>query len=837
MTNPLIQWLGASDADRVDLAGGKGANLNRLLRLGLPVPPGFVITTAAYRAFLTTNGLTEADAAGDDAEDDDAEDDDAEDDDAEDDAARVRERFGTAALPDELRAAILSAYAELGAGAVAVRSSGTAEDLAEASFAGQHDTFLNVTGAEALLAAVCGCWASLWSARAVAYRRERGWATHTRDLALAVVVQEMVPAEWAGVLFTADPLTGRRDRIVVEAVRGLGEALVSGTTSGERYVIEKASGRIVEGGGSWPRAMLREVTALGRRIEAGFGEPQDIEWACTRDRCAIVQARPLTALPTDASHDGTAPRDRRHYSRMQRAMVPNMLDHMPRSPYPFDHSLFFRPFMARVAAGLGTLGFVVSPVDAVFLAVAECVTQEVPPRIRPTPRALTLPAKLIGALRADPKQWIQECHERLVAPAERMDAEDPGALSERELLERIETLRHVQMELMLRRFGHLAPRLLLSMGFGPLLRLALGRAAARRLEPDLLAGVPCVTTDANRALAGLARRILASADARAAFRAEAPERVARRLDETDDGRAVRAEIDAFLRRFGWRESAMPAAALPAWRDDPGIVYGLLKGLTADDAEAAAVDDAPGDDIARAERAHREVAAALSRGWLGVRRRVLLPRVLAAIEASRRLVAFREDSHFALLMPFTVIRRLALALGERLIARGALAEPGDIFYLTIEEIALELDTPADSRVIRERVWRRKAARRAVEASYTPVPVELLERVGGKGELRGAPASRGRATGLVRVIRDEREFWKLRRGEVLVAPYTNPAWTPLFALASAVVVDAGGTASHAAIVAREYGIPAVMGAGSATRRLRDGQRVLVNGERGRVTLLAE
>jgi rifampicin phosphotransferase len=821
MTNPLIQWLGASEDDRVDLVGGKGASLNRLLRLGLPVPQGFVITTAAYRAVLEMSDLAKTDIAGDDVEDD---------------AARMRQRIG-AALPDELRAAILSAYTELGAGAVAVRSSGTAEDLAEASFAGQHDTFLNVTGAEALLAAVRGCWASLWSARAVAYRRERRWATHARDLALAVIVQEMVPAEWAGVLFTADPVTGRRDRMVVEAVRGLGEALVSGTTSGERYVVEKASGRVVEGGGSWPREMLREVAVLGRRIEAGFGGPQDIEWACTRDHCAIVQARPLTALPTGASHGGAASRRRRRYSRMQRAMAPTMLDHMPLSPYPFDHSLFFRPFMERVAAGLWTLGFVVSPVDAVFIAVAEGVTQEVPPRIRPTPRALTLPAKLIGALRADPKEWSQECHKRLVAPAERMDTEDHGALSARELLERIEMLRYAQMELMLRRFGYLAPRLLLSMGFGPLLRLALGREAARRLTADLLAGVPCVTTDANLALAGLARRIRASAEARAVFRVEAPERVARRLDETDDGRAVRAEIDAFLRRFGWRESAMPAAALPAWRDDPDIVYGLLKGLTADDEGMLAADDAPRDDVARAEQARREVAAALSRGRLGLWRRVLLPRVLAAIEASRRLLAFREDSHFALLMPFTVIRRLALALGERLVARGALAEPSDIFYLTIEELTLAIDTTANARTTRERVWRRKAARQAMEGSYTPMPAELLERAGDNGELRGAPASRGRTMGSVRIIRDEREFWKLRRGEVLVAPYTNPAWTPLFALASAVVVDAGGMASHAAIVAREFGIPAVMGVGSATRRLRDGQRVLVDGERGRVTLLAE
>jgi pyruvate,water dikinase len=206
-----------------------------------------------------------------------------------------------------------------------------------------------------------------------------------------------------------------------------------------------------------------------------------------------------------------------------------------------------------------------------------------------------------------------------------------------------------------------------------------------------------------------------------------------------------------------------------------------------------------------------------------------------------------------MLPFPVIRRLALELGRRLAARGALAAPDDIFLLRLDEIPRldALDAPAPDAAAepggarsplpaptaREIVRRRQAARRSVAGWYTPVPAELLEQTTTAGAVRGAPVSPGRAVGRARIIRGERDFWRLQQGEVLVAPYTNPTWTPLFALAAAVVVDAGGVASHAAIVAREYGLPAVMGAGDATARLRDGQRVLVDGDAGRVVPLDE
>ncbi|MBI2941050.1 MAG: hypothetical protein HYY04_11500 [Chloroflexi bacterium] len=824
----LICWLqDVADGD-ADLAGGKGANLGRLLRMGLPVPPGFVVTTAAYRAFLAANDLTDATPEV------------------------LRARIPDAPIPAAISAAILHAHRQLprladgvshsgpsshstGAAplnpraeaahlpsAVAIRSSGTAEDLATASFAGQHDTFLNVAGPEAVLTAIRACWASLWSPRAIAYRRGRGW--DERGLALAVVVQAMVPAEWAGVLFTANPVTGQRDQVIVEAISGLGEALVSGQVGGKRHVIDKASRRVLTEDPLLPRPTLDELVRLGVQIEEGFGQPQDIEWAWVGGRCYVLQSRPLTALPAEVAPAApTAPEKPRRYNRFQRANAPNMLDHIPLPPYPFDYSLFFRPALLRVFQSLRSLGFSPPALEDIFVEVADGVVQVVPPAFRPTLGALVLPARLVAALRVRPDGWLEECRGTLVALAHRIDAEDLSILSDEHLLDRIEMLRTLQVELFASRFGRFPRGLLVTQGLSLLLRLAVG-AQAPKVTTDLLAGVPCNTTEMNRELGRLARLIRGSADLRLAFLEETPERIPHRLSDSATGRAFLAEMEAFLGCYGYRETTMPAAALPAWRDDPSIVYGMLKGLTAGGWNASALDS----DGERAERAKQEVVAALSGGWFGVRRRLLLPLFLKALAVARDFIAFRENSHFYLFMPFPVVRRLALELGRRLVARGVIDEAGDVFFLKVEEIR----EPGPAAAVREKVLRRKRARRSVEGRIPTVPAALLARPTSHSEVRGVPVSPGQVVGRVRHIPSERDFGNLQKGEVLVARYTNPAWTPLFAIAGAVVVDAGGAASHTAIVAREYGIPAVMGTGNATSRLREGQRVLVDGGNGRV-----
>src|SRR5947208_14860118 len=263
-------------------AGGKGANLGDLRRAGFPVPDGFVITTAAYALAAEAAGVTGGTPA------------------------TARGRLASSPVPAGIADAVGEAYRALGAPEVAVRSSATAEDLPDASFAGQQDTVLSVAGEDAVLDAVRKCWASLWNDRAVAYRQ-----THDvppRGLRLAVVVQRMVDAQSAGVLFTADPITGRRKRAAIEAVRGLGEQLVSGSVNPDHFVVNTRSGAVLERRGDiLTDAQLRELAALGARIGEHFGRPQDIEWAIDRaGKLWIVQSRDITTLyplPPNAPDD------------------------------------------------------------------------------------------------------------------------------------------------------------------------------------------------------------------------------------------------------------------------------------------------------------------------------------------------------------------------------------------------------------------------------------------------------------------------------------------------------------------------------------------------------
>ena len=783
---PAVIRFDDARATDVSLAGGKGASLARLVALDLRIPDGYVLSTAAYRA--TAAALAIADLP----------------------AARRGNALEEADVPAALRDQIVEAYRSLGGGKVAVRSSANAEDLDTASFAGQHDTFLDVEGEGALLDAVRRCWASLWSQRAVDYRRKRGW--DEADLAMAVVVQRMVPADWAGVLFTVDPVSGNRSAMVVEAVRGLGEALVSGAASGERWRIDRSTGRLDgDRDGNVPAPVLAALRRDSLRAEEAFGGPLDIEWAVVGEQTWLLQARPLTVVASPAT-----PRQPVHAapSRLARSFAPTAMDHVPVTPYPFDTSLFFGPLFERILAAARSVGVGLPPTDQVLVEIADGVVQVVPPVPRPTRSLVRLPLGLARAWSADMDRWLAGAGQRVVSRAVEIDGEDAAARSDADLLGRIRELQALLLELSTTRLLPLGRGAVVSAAFGRLLRAATGTTEAS-LERALLADVPCTTTAANHAIDAIAADVRASDQLRDVFEATAPAELPSALSATPDGRAIVEAVDGYLRRFGLRETILPSAAFPAWRDDPALVYGLLAGLARGTGPAHADPRAAKDELVRR----------LERGRGP--RRWLLPLLLRLLDGTRTVLAFREESHYRAFVPFPVVRRLALELGGRLAARGALDSAPDVFFLRLEELGSGND--AELRGI---VERRKAARRSVGA-LTIVPIEVEHE--GDRSLTGVPVSGGTATGPVKVVRGEAEFWKLRPGDVLVAPYTNPTWTPLFSIAAAAVVDGGGAASHAAIVAREYGLPAVMGTLHGTRRLHDSDVVLVDGSTGRVTLL--
>ncbi|HEU5439603.1 MAG TPA: PEP/pyruvate-binding domain-containing protein [Ktedonobacterales bacterium] len=788
-----IRWLGEQDEADIDVLGGKGANLGRLLRLGLPVPPAFVVTTAAYRAFLAANDLEGLGAT---------------------DPALLHARILQAPLPDDLRAALITAYQRLGGGPVAVRSSGTAEDLAAASFAGQHDTFLDVSGPEALLSAVRACWASLWAPRAVAYRRQQAWGDSAESgaplpaspLALAVVVQVMVAAEAAGVAFTANPVTGERAETTISAVRGLGEQLVSGEGMAEEWIVrgEDASGeatrrRTSESGADTLTAeQALAVAGLARRIERHFGGPQDVEWAIdARGQLFVLQARPMTALPEPVAWISPAAGGWMRNFRLG--------EWLPEPVTPLcDTWLLARIEEGEVAAQGRDFGlrprppyhvlangwYFSSPVGGGFplRAVAGVLVRH-PRRVAALALSTRRPDLAERALIAPvARRWRAEVlphYQRLVATWEART----GTATPAELVHAIDEI---------------------------------ARVAGEYLWCFSVAGGHA--WKAEHALARFCREHL-------------PQRAERGHQELLLG----------------LPSPFPATPPHAVQSLDWIRPTLGETLP----DSAAHQDL--DLAARKARLEQErrAAEAACRDALADRPR-LRRRFDAQLAFAQRYAVLREEQAgwFTLGWPF--LRRAVLRLGDELRQRDAVERGEDVFFLTRAELEAGLDgRRQDMRAAvatRRREWERQrrlsppltlgkplGARliaQAADAMRAPGASTGEELTGASAAdtLKGMPASPGRATGPVRIVRGPEDFGRFQPGEVLVAQVTAPAWTPLFGLAAAVVTDGGSLAAHASLVAREYGIPAVVGVGDATTRLRDGQQVTVDGSAGIVRVLS-
>ncbi|MBB2745810.1 UNVERIFIED_ORG: pyruvate,water dikinase [Microbispora rosea subsp. rosea] len=794
----LVAPLEAFGRDDLDLAGGKGANLGELVRGGFPVPAGFVVTTAAHETAVRRAG-----AGGP--------------------ASAIPD------MPREVREAVVAAYAALGRGPVAVRSSATAEDLPGAAFAGQQDTYLNVVGEQALVDAVCRCWASLWNERAVAYRRRLGIPDD--GVSIAVVVQSMVEADTAGVMFTADPVSGDRSRVVVDASSGLGEAVVSGLVTPDHYVLG-AAGRVVShtagrrevvvrpvaGGGvtresgeaaagpGLPPSALRELAELGGEVAALFGRPQDIEWARADGRLWLLQARPMTALP---------PPPVGRLNPLRRRIASVLVEYVPVRPYPIDMSTWLPDGPAGLMAKV-TESFGIRSAFAGFLQEEDGVVYRlVPPRPRPALGLLAAPFRVaVRARRFDPARWTEDPRFlRLLTAARELSGRDLSALPWRELIRVPREALDVVQPVAGLRIDYLP-----GTGFA-LLRLLLSLRWLGEADRfgELISGARTRTGDANRALAELAEE---------AGRTGA-------LDADPMPEEFAARLRAFLAEYGHRETASPLlVTTPTWSDAPETVLGMIRVLAEGHDPSAhsglASTSGPDSDAAL----ERLLAHPRLRGD-GARR----DRTARRVRAARAGIAFREDSHFYFTLPLPVLRRSLLEIGRRLREAGVLDKEEDVFHLRLEELEAigDLTTagPERTEALRAAVLRRAAKREELAGVRLIDPAAIFPARSEEGALvSGTPAGGGRATGPVKVIRRPADFGRLSRGDVLVCPYTNPSWTPLFQRAAAVVVDTGGIASHAAIVAREYGIPAVMGTGRGTSILDDGQVVTVDGGTGHV-----
>ena len=804
--NTLILPLDLAQATLAEV-GGKGVNLSRMSRAGFPVPPGFLITTAAYCAFVQANLLQKhiIDLASNETET------------SETRSVAIRQLFAKGRIPADLVEAIHHAYTDLaqtvGDLPLAVRSSATAEDLPGASFAGQQDTYLNVQGESALLEAVQRCWSSLWTPRALEYRARQG--IDPAAVSLSVVVQVMVPAEASGIMFTANPINGARDEIVIDAAWGLGEAIVGGLVTPDHVVVDKVTGVIKEitiadksvmtqptakGTEEIPvedskrrkqvldTAQATELGRLGVEIEKYYGQPQDIEWCFAHGKFYIVQARPITTLPPEPVQWESPIVGAKWLKDLQAAEWATE----PLSPLGATTT-----FEAMITARQRKFPMQQWPWFALINGWLY---------IRADFRPLWLVNALTGLL------WsmitgILDGHSRMrriwtprLKALDDLEKVGLEKLSDEELRARIDQLLEA-----------------LGWWWWEVTWYAAAALIGEQMIPKLK--VPNLV-DATVLFRGNDSLLLEA------------ERALRHAAHT-------GEIKTYLAKFGhFVESADPIHS---------TLYEAPHLLAQHLAAARRSDVSPDERLIRIrrERAEAERLVHLLPGIRGLL-------ALGILKLSQGHAAHTDDAVFHFQRVLALIRATFLEVGRRLTSVGVIGQTEDVFYLYARELWQMPQTDLKEVVTKRRDLRESQKRLAPPSFIPPLSDPVwsndphmkffssvigetvmkrgIEERNGRKFLVGTPGSPGRARGIARVIAGPDEFHRFQPGDVLVAHTTTPVWTPLFNIASAAITEVGGPFSHAAIVAREFGIPLVNGAIDATRVIVDGAPILVDGSAG-------
>ena len=870
------------DSTMINAVGGKALNLGIMSSAGLPVPGGFCVTTDAYRSVVADQlddlmgKLGDATDRGE----------------ATAAAGKARGRVLSVELPPQLRIAIADHYQALGDNEpVAVRSSATAEDLAYASFAGQQDTYLNVVGSAALLDAVRRCWASLWTDRAVSYRNAN--AIDHRSVALAVVVQRMIDATAAGVMFTANPITGTRHETVIDASPGLGEAVVSGAVNPDHFVVNAVDRSIVTrrlgdkrimitslpGGGTELRELtggsseaclndeqVLQLVDLGQQVQRQYGAPQDTEWALdSAGTFWLTQARPITTLYPQARTHGPGLRVLMCLSLAQgltRPITPMGIAAVrligtsvatevripPDEPLAGPaamHAPGQRLYLDLTSALRNRLGR--RAIIGAF-TVMEARAATVLKRLAERPefsliqtRDHTMLRHIAGALLRNKVPF------RMIAGLINPNLAYRGIATTERRLRRALTLpanatASQRLDFVEQRLGSLfllMPRTF-AYAVGGLLMLRvsrqlLGDAAEPGELQEVLRGLPHnVTTEMDLELWGLTEKIRNDQPSHGAFTESSVPDLLQRYRERKLPPVAQRGLQSFLRRYGHRAVAEIDLGIPRWSDDPSHLLGVISNylrLNTDDLDPIAQFHA---GQARAESmittltermAERSQVRARMVGW--------------ALRRVRQLVGLRESPKFLLIVALATMREHLKVIGRQLAANKLIDQVDDVFFLDLGEVrqGLSGENVQPLVVVRREAYEQELKRRHIPRlllSDGTEPEAIAGAAAGvDGALVGSPASTGTVTGPARVVLDPVGA-HLEPGEILVAPSTDPGWTPLFLTAGGLVMEMGGSNSHGAVVAREYGIPAVVGVPDATHKIETGQLITVDGAAGLVSL---
>jgi pyruvate,water dikinase len=831
------------DQGQVALAGGKGALLGELSRLeGACVPAGFCVTTDAFRRVLAeaaTIGDRLAQLSRLSAGDQEA---------ISARSAEIRGTIEATAIPDDVAAAITGSLGRFGEdGAYAVRSSATAEDLPTASFAGLQDSYLNVTGRAAILEHVRRCWASLFSERAVTYRLRNGF--EEGQVQMAVVVQQMVLPRVAGVLFTADPITSNRRVAVVEAGFGLAEELVSGRVNADVYKVRDGQvlTKTIAAEQEQPVLSDSEVVRLeqlGRRIEAHFGNPQDIEWCLADDGFQLVQSRSITTLfPVPASEDGG---DRVYVSVGHQQMMTDAIKPLGLSVWKltakrpmFDAGgRLFVDVTRELASPTrrdGLVGALGKSDPLLGDALRTILERDFIPTV-PDEDAGEAP---IGAgsatIETDPAfvdEMIERSQSSLAVLKREIRAHTGVALLDF-ILADFEELERVLFDP--QTLQVIVAAMEAAWWLDEQLQSWLGEKNA---ADTLTQSVPNnVTSEMGLALLDVADVIRPHPQVVAFLESVEDESFLDELPAVTGGREARDAISAYLDSYGMRCAGEIDITKPRWSERPETLVPMIL--------SNVKNFEPGAAERRFEQGRQEAQAKEEDVLARLR---LLPDGEQKAEETKRMIdrvrtfsGFREYPKYGMVCRYFVYKQALLEEAERLVAAEVLGEREDIFFLTLHELHEVVRT---ARADEELIGRRKAEFRSFQALTPPrVLTSDGEIIGGKyrrddtppGALLGLAVSAGTIEGRARVILDLAEA-DLEAGDILVTAYTDPSWTPLFVAVDGLVTEVGGLMTHGAVIAREYGLPAVVGVENATQLIRDGQRIRVHGGDGFVEVLA-
>lgn len=864
MTERYVLDLQEAGEMRVAVVGGKGAHLGELSRIeGVRVPAGFCVTTDAFRRIMAEvpsiddqldrlSRLELDDREGIRAL-----------------SAEIRQTIEGVALPDDLAAVVTDALARLGEqGAYAVRSSATAEDLPTVSFAGQQDTYLNVVGSAAILQHISRCWASLFTERAVTYRLRNGF--DHRKVHMAVVVQQMVFSQAAGILFTADPVTGNRKVAAVDASFGLGEALVSGLVNPDVFkvrdgeVVAKAVAAkqlaVYAGPVGGTRvlaidpqrqeqpaltdAQVVRLVQLGRRIEAHFGRPQDIEWCLVDDGFQIVQSRPITTLfPIPETGDGEnhVYLSVGHQQMMTDAMKPLGLSMWQLTALAPMHEAGGRLFVdatRRLASPASRAGLLeVAERSDPLTADALRTILERDGFIRPLPDEGS-PGPLFGGapapIETDPAivaGLIERSQASIAALRQDIRTKTGPALFDF-LLEAFQQHKRVLSDPL--SMQAIMAGMEATWWLNDRLYEWLGEKNAA--DTLTLSAPNNVTSEMGLALLDVADVIRPHPEVVAFLRGVEDEGFLDELPALAGGTEARDAIEAYLDRYGMRCVGEIDITRPRWSERPTTLVPLI------------LDNIklfePGAGPRRFEQGRQE--ARKKQQDLLERLRALpdgeqkADEAMRMIERVRTFIGYREYPKYAIVSRYFVYKQALLEEAERLVQADVVAEKEDIFYLTFQELH---DVARTNKLDGQLIQRRKEAFRSYQ-SLTPPRVLTSDgdAITGSyrrddtpaGALIGLPVSAGTVEGRARVIRDIAQA-DLEAGDILVTAYTDPSWSPLFVAIKGLVTEVGGLMTHGAVIAREYGLPAVVGVVDATRLIPDGQRIRVHGTDGYIEIL--